>query len=316
MYDAYRAQAILHRIRSHWFDTSSGYIPSEPLKGDFNIDFCVIGGGISGLSSAYYLKKLDPQSNAAVVKAEVVGFGASGRNAGQLLGSVGRGDALETLVRRYGAENLGAPWNYPYEGVQLIERLQAEEGIDCDYAPTGTMKVSPRTEGERVFDKHSALLERMGQASIYQYVDEKQGQSEVITPHFGAALCDPRGGQFNRLKLVRGVKEAAERRGAKVFENSPVAFVQQDARGILVHCGTGSIKCQKLVVASNAYTYLIEGLFCESHGHRATIRGALGRSGMAAALRYEHPVAVVFLVRPDNRREDSLRERVLHDRPS
>jgi glycine/D-amino acid oxidase-like deaminating enzyme len=83
---------------------------------------------------------------------------------------------------------------------------------------------------------------------------------EVEAPHFGAAVFDPRGGQFNPLELVRGLKAAAERRGARVFEHSPATHIDMAAPSIVVHTGCGAIRCDKLVLASNGYTHTLEGL--------------------------------------------------------
>src|ERR1700730_3573727 len=114
MMSSQASAAIWHRGRSHWFDASASYNPSEPLRGEVRVDCCIIGAGITGLSAAYHLEQLEPSASVALIEAEVVGYGGSGRNAGQLIVSFGRGDHLGVLVRRHGAENIGAAWTYAH----------------------------------------------------------------------------------------------------------------------------------------------------------------------------------------------------------
>jgi glycine/D-amino acid oxidase-like deaminating enzyme len=250
--------AVMNRARSHWWNTSEPYNPSEPLRGDLRVDCCIIGGGITGVSSAYHLKKLDPSISVALLEAEAVGYGASGRNAGQLLVKFG-GASLEKTVKLYGAENIGTAWEYGHRGIQLIQSLPAQEGVDCDYAPTGTLTVALKAEGNAHIETTQRFLERIGQARHVAYVDGKRIESELSSPYLGGALHDIRGGQFNPLKLVRCLTQAAERRGVQVFENTPVAHVGIEPTRITVHTGAGSVTCRKLILATNAYTHLLGG---------------------------------------------------------
>ena len=250
--------STFHRARSHWLNNGAPYQPNAPLEGDHKADVCVIGAGITGLSTAYHLMLRSPGLRVVVLEQEVVGFGASGRNAGQLLVSFGGGD-MGDHIRRHGAENVGEALSHVESGINLIHGLKIEEEIDCDFEATGYLKTSLRVEGDREVERHLKMFEQVGHGRYYSQLTQAQLESELHSPHLGAALYDPRGGQFNPLKLVRGLKVAAEGRGAQIHESSPVVAIRRHASHLSVETGLGSVNCEKLVLATNAFTHLLAG---------------------------------------------------------
>ena len=83
--------------RAFWIDQYGEYTPSPPLGGDIKVDVAVIGGGVTGLSTAYNLKQQDAAARVAVLEAEVIGFGASGRNAGWMMNQFGSDAAMSSF---------------------------------------------------------------------------------------------------------------------------------------------------------------------------------------------------------------------------
>jgi glycine/D-amino acid oxidase-like deaminating enzyme len=248
-----------YRAHSHWFNTASDSQFSPALQNDLTADVCVIGGGINGLSTAYHLVRLDPNCRVVVLEKDVVGFGASGRNAGQLVVSFGGAD-LGMLMKLYGPKKIAAALRYSEQGLAMLERLTAEERIDFDYDRTGYIKTALRAKGEGMLDKYMDCYERTGQSHHFTRMSEHEVQQELHSPYLGHALFDPRGGQFNPLKLIRGLKSAVVRHGGTIFENSPVAAVTREKTEIKVHTGMGSVRCQRLVVATNAFSHQFPGL--------------------------------------------------------
>lgn len=245
---------------SHWFAAADHpYVPAEPLRGERTFDVCVVGGGITGLSTAYHLKSLAPDLRVAVLEAQVVGFGASGRNAGQLIVHFGGGDLL-SQVRKFGAANVGAAWTYVHQGIEFIRGLQTTEDLQFDFQETGYLQVSLEVDGGKELERYRRFLEAIGQLSGMSDVPAEQMKQEFDCPYFGDALFDPRGGQFNPLKLVRGLRTSAERRGAKIFENSAVTAIEAGKTEIVVKTASGVVRCAKLVLATNAYTHLLAGV--------------------------------------------------------
>ncbi|MDI6029494.1 FAD-binding oxidoreductase [Corticibacterium sp. UT-5YL-CI-8] len=253
------SSAAFNRSLSHWWDISGPYIASEPLRDERQFDVCIVGGGIIGVSSAYHLKKLDPGASVALLEADAIGFGASGRNAGQIITKFG-GTTAESLVKGFGHERAAFAWEYIHRGMRTIESFAEQGGQPFDYAPKGTLHASYRSDGDAEIERMLKYVEQMGQSSYFTFVDRKTMEGEFRSNLVGSAAYDSRGGQFNPLKLVRTIKAAAESLGAEIFENSPVAFIDRSGSDIEVHTGMGAIRCKKLVLATNAFTHLLEGV--------------------------------------------------------
>lgn len=250
---------MLHRSRSYWFHSAEPYVPSAPLEGARDVDVCVVGGGVTGLSTAYHLKEMDPNVSVALLESEVVGFGASGRNAGQLIIAFGDSD-FKAQMRRHGAEKLREAYAYVQEGISTIEALIEEHDIDCDYEQTGYFEMGLRAEGSGTLDEYVAFCRKIGQDAFLEQMSEAEVARSFRSPHFGRAVFDRRGGQFNPLKYLRALKLVTERSGAQVHENSPVVCIEREPSCIRLHTGRGTLRCQKLVVATNAYSHLLPGL--------------------------------------------------------
>lgn len=248
-----------YRSRSHWFDRAAEYTPTAPLEGEVRVDVCVVGAGVTGLSAAYNLRRKDPGCSVAVLESEVVGFGASGRNAGQLIVAFG-GSGGVAMLKKYGVDRTRDAFGYIGEGIGAIEQLLADEAIDCDYDPTGYLETALRIDGDGGIERYGRFVDAIGQSAHMTHMTQAQVNEAVDSPHLGAAIHDARGGQFNPLKLVRGLRDASIARGAKIYESSPVVAIDTGGATIAVHTGAGTVRCDRLILATNAYTHLLPGL--------------------------------------------------------
>src|SRR5882757_3648970 len=127
--------------RSLWYDTLPGGVKRRaPLRGSFTVDVAIVGGGFTGLWTAYYLLDADPSLRVAVVEQEYAGFGASGRNGGwcSALFPV----SASTLAREHGHDAAVAQYTAMRDSVAEIVRIADAEGIDADIAPGGTVVIA------------------------------------------------------------------------------------------------------------------------------------------------------------------------------
>ena len=262
----------MFRNRSHWWRTTEPAADLSPvLSGDVSADVCVIGGGVAGVSAAYHLKSLDPGCDVVLLESEVCGFGASGRNAGQLIVHFG-GGSLSGQLMRYGSTRVGEGWQYTAEGIELIEGFMTEGGFAADYLPTGTLQAGLKADNGKALDGFTKFLDAIGQLKHMSVLSAERVAEEVNNPQLVGGVLDRRGGQINPLKLVRGIKGMAETAGAQFYENSPVGWIDTSGDQIVVETGMGRVHCKKVILTTNAYTHLLRGV--EKIGSR-TIQNTL-----------------------------------------
>jgi glycine/D-amino acid oxidase-like deaminating enzyme len=141
----------------------SAYLESPPdheppLAGDARADVAIVGGGLTGLSTALALQRSGV--DVVVLEREFCGFGASGRNAGHLTPTIGKD--LPTLLMLYGRERTSAIVRFADHCVHRTEELVADHGIDCDYAPTGNVMAVVHPKQEKRLRRAAEVASKVG----------------------------------------------------------------------------------------------------------------------------------------------------------
>ncbi|WP_026910935.1 NAD(P)/FAD-dependent oxidoreductase [Patulibacter minatonensis] len=214
---------------SHWFHALSpdGTMPAPRprLDGDRRVDVCIVGGGYTGLWTAYELRRTHPEIEVLVVEREVCGFGASGRNGGWVQGALA-GDAATWVARggHDGARRMDAAIRAT---VAEIGRVVETEGIDCGFHVGGTLTVA-RSGVE--LDRLRAQAEAARTAGPWDddrallSPDELAGRVRI--PGATGALFDPDCARVQPAALARGLAEAVERAGATIVEGTEVTAIE------------------------------------------------------------------------------------------
>jgi gamma-glutamylputrescine oxidase len=217
-----------------------------PLRGAVQADVCIIGAGYTGLSSALHLAEAG--FKVVVLEAARVGWGASGRNGGQLVHSYSRD--IDIIEARYGKQAAGALGAMAFEGGQIIKERMARYGIDCHFKPGG-MFTALSDKQVRQLEHHKALWEAHGHTQL-QMLDARQTEQAVGTRRYKAGLLDHSTGHMHPLRLAQGEAAAFESLGGVIHERSPVT---QIARGdtAVVHTSEGQVQARFVIVACNAY---------------------------------------------------------------
>lgn len=234
-------------------DTDSYYRASAnattarpPLAGDITVDVAILGAGYTGLSAALELAKAG--LSVVVVEAETVGFGASGRNGGQVC--TGHSKSLDQMIREVGSEAAQTVWDLGMEAPRLVGERIAEHDIDCDLK-WGYMHAAERPS------QATELREMRDEWAGQGYEDLKILEGADLTDKIGseryvAALWEPKAGHIHPLNYCLGLARAAEDAGATIYENSrAVRLDTGDAPAI--HTATGTVRADFLVLAGNAY---------------------------------------------------------------
>jgi gamma-glutamylputrescine oxidase len=230
-----------------YYAASANPTPARPaLHEQLETDVCIIGAGYTGLSSALFL--LEHGFSVTVLEAARVGFGASGRNGGQIVNSYSRDiDVIERTVGKREAELLGA---MAFEGGRIIRERVARYGIQCDLKDGGvfaalTSKQMGHLEGQQ------RLWERYGNTSL-ELLDQRRIREVVNCDSYIGGLLDMSGGHIHPLNLALGEAAAVEALGGRIFEQSAAIRIDRGANPV-VHTATGQVRAKFVIVAGNAY---------------------------------------------------------------
>jgi glycine/D-amino acid oxidase-like deaminating enzyme len=233
--------------RSLYADTARPAAATPPLDGDRRVDVCVIGGGFTGLSAALHLAQQGV--DVAVLEAHEPGWGASGRNGGQVNPGLKHDpDQVEAdfgpdLGRRMVALSGEAP-NVVF---RLIERHQ----IECDALQSGTLRAAlAARDGAGVRASAGQWIRRDAPVEL---LESAAARDATGTGRYVCAMLDRRGGQVNPLGYARGLAQAAMQAGAAVHGATPALAVKRNGLWN-VRTPTGTVRADKLVLATNGYT--------------------------------------------------------------
>lgn len=221
--------------------------PQPQLEGDVSADAIIVGAGFAGLSTALELAARG--AKVVVLERKFAGFGASGRNAGYLVG--GQGLEYDLFLDRVGHEKAKKIVSFYDEGVTYVERKLAEYGIDCDYNASGVIRAAVHPSQERKLLKNMRTGIALG--SPAQFLDEAEMRARGIPPAFLFGAYYPGGGTLDPGKYVIGLRRAALRAGVKIYENTAL-LSYTEGKAVKVHTARGGASAPFLVLATNAYT--------------------------------------------------------------
>ncbi|PYB21092.1 NAD(P)/FAD-dependent oxidoreductase [Serratia marcescens] len=226
-----------------WVEPPADLQPS--LEGDVKADVIVVGAGFAGLSTALELRALGAQ--VILLEQEFAGFGASGRNAGYLLGSMGI--EYEMFVKRLGVAQATQFVRFYDEAVPYVEGRMKTLGIDCDYNPSGVLRAGIHLSQEKRLRQNMALGQKLGAKT--RFVDSSEMRARGIPPAFlfAAEQC---GGTLNPGKYVGGLRRAAIEAGGKFYERTPLLSFSEGS-SIVCKTAHGSATAPVMVLAANAY---------------------------------------------------------------
>ena len=231
-----------------YYAASANAAPERlPLSGAIDADICVVGAGYTGLSAAIALTEAG--FKVVVLEQAKVGWGASGRNGGQIVHSYSRDiDVIETQFGKAVADTLG---HMMYEGAKIIRERVVEYGISCDLKDGGVYAATSKGKVHGLIEQ-KALWEKWGNTSLSLLESKTELKSVVNSDRYEALLVDKSGGHFHPLNLALGEAAAVEKLGGVIYEDCAVTRIERGSPAI-VHTANGSVKARYVIVACNAY---------------------------------------------------------------
>lgn len=237
---------------SFWF-TPDG-LPGQrtPLTGDTTADVAIVGAGYTGLWTAYYLKKADPSLDVVVLESRFAGFGASGRNGGWLTNSITGG--RDQYVKSHGRQLVGRFQELLNETVDEVISTARAEGIDAHFHKGGELNVACN-EAQLARLKALAEAETLWPEAETRLLDAKETGKRVNIATALGSIHHPHAARIHPVKLVRGLAEACERLGVRIYEGTAVTEIRP-RKAITAY---GTVDATYILRATEGFTANLKG---------------------------------------------------------
>ena len=228
-----------------WYAATANPAPeTAPLEGDARADACVVGGGYAGLSAALHLAEAG--LNVVLLEAHRLGWGASGRNGGQL--SYGPRIGMDAYERMLGADDARRIWEISTEATRLTKRLIAEHAMSCDLSPGHLEAAAKRAHAEAMRREADHLAEAYGHEGL-RWIDRDAFHARVASPLYHGGLDDLEGGHLHPLNYALGLAHAAQAAGARLCEGSAAREIGDG----FVRTDQGRVSADWILLACNGY---------------------------------------------------------------
>jgi gamma-glutamylputrescine oxidase len=229
-----------------WYATTTHSLPEQPaLRESINADVCILGAGYTGLSAA--LELADAGYRVVILEADRVGWGASGRNGGQVIFSFGYGEDM--LESHLGREDSRRAFDWSLDALDLIHRRCRRHRIDCDWR-SGHAHVAIKPAHIRKLRQWQDRLARDYDYPL-EWWERERLRSQLDSPRYLGGLYDNRSGHLHPFKYAVGLGRATIESGVSIYENSAVVRLDRGRTPLLI-TRHGSVRCQFAILAGNA----------------------------------------------------------------
>ena len=238
-----------------WYAATAAPSPADPtLAGEVSCDLVIVGAGCTGLAAALFAARQG--RSVIVLEGGEVGWGASGRNGGQIIPGLRKG-ALE-LVQVLGVERARALFTLALEARHLVVDLVRELEIDCDLRLTGHLLGALKRSQMQDFEDEAACLDTIMNYRHVRILDRLEVRDAVATPEFVGGFVDEMGGHLHPLNYTLGLARACRAAGVQIFTGSPALSLESlGPKGAVVSTPGGRVRAEHAILAGDA---LLQGL--------------------------------------------------------
>lgn len=238
------------QIQKTIFSDSAGIRPkTQSLQGDIEVDVAVIGGGFVGMSAALHATEVG--ARVAVLEANQIGWGSSGRNAGQVSAHASKLEP-EDVLRVYGAE-YGRRLNEAGAAApQFVRDLATKYSIDISLVEGGVVSAAHTPKAMEKFKRRAEYWQRHG--APVEFLDAQRTEEALGSPLYIGGVIDRRAMAINPLAFIFGLARAASVKGAMLFEHTKALRLQRNGRRWEIETASGTVVAESVLLCTNAYT--------------------------------------------------------------
>ena len=237
-----------HQPVGYWQETAA-ITPGQPLNEDVTCDVAVIGGGFTGLSTAYHLKRLKPDLDVVLIESAVIGHGASGRNGGFVMPLLGW-DLLYT-VQKLGDEKARLAYQLMYDAVAYVKHVVKENALACDMEETGYLLLNTSKAREKRSRLEYKTAHRLG--FEHQWLEGGALSEHIRSDQFISGVFDPHPCVINPAKLACAMKDLVTNLGVRIYEQTPLLELRDDTP-LWMRTPGGTVKAGQVVLAVNGFS--------------------------------------------------------------
>lgn len=237
------------KYTSYWLDTAPPFQDGQdgPVEGRF--DVAIIGGGFTGLSAALRLARAGV--SVALLEAQHVGAGGSGRNGGHLNNGLAHGYAAAKA--HLGADRAHALYKAYDRSIDMIEDTIAEEDIACDFRRSGKLKLASKPGHVAGLRANCELIAREVDPEA-RWLEPSQLRDEIGSSAFHGATLQPKSAMMHMGRYAAGLARAASKHGACIWEGTPVTARHKQNGGWRLETPRGHLQAERVIAATNAYS--------------------------------------------------------------
>jgi glycine/D-amino acid oxidase-like deaminating enzyme len=256
--------------RSWWLEEAleqPGFAGPEtpPLRTDTSADVVILGGGYTGMWTAWFLKEREPELDVVLLEADICGGGPSGRNGGFCDGWWGHlGDMVQTYGEADAIELLMTVGRSPAE----IGAWCTRHGVDAWFTAAGDLAVATNPTHEGSWTSTIELAERLGLGDEYEALTPLQVQDRCASPAFGGGMLIHDAANVQPARLARGLRRVLLEQGVRVFEQTPVTRFRASSPAVAETPG-GTVRAGEAVIGLGAWA-----TWWRAFRPRTTVRGS------------------------------------------
>ncbi len=235
---------------NYYVRTKAFKIDTSKLSESLQCDVCIIGAGLSGISSALYLSKINPSLNIVILEKNKVGWGASGRNGGQLLHSF---SGENYSGQKHTQDEIKTLWQFTLEAVREVKKNIKDLNIQCDLIE-GYIQAAINKSHDEELKKYVDQLQTEYNYESATYLSKSQMEQYFESPYYKSAMYDSECGQIHPLNYCLGLaKELLKNKNCKIFEDTGVISYNSQNKVTINTEKNINIKADKLIICCNAY---------------------------------------------------------------